>query len=73
MDVTLRLEAAAVAAAQVTNLVEKRLHRVLDARFSGLPETFLAAERLGAMLDNLEAALACEFVALPSGAASAWR
>lgn len=118
IDVTLRLEAVAVAAAQVTNLVEKRLHRVLDARFSGLPEqlarrpgrqagavslhkavvglaaenrllaapasvhaldtstgqedvqafTFLAAERLGAMLDNLEAALACELVALRQAA-----
>ena len=118
IDVTLRLEAVAVAAAQVTNLVEKRLHRLLDARFSGLPEqlaprpgqqagaislhkavvglaaenrllaapasvhaldtstgqedvqafTFLAAERLGAMLDNLEAALACELVALRQAA-----
>jgi len=38
IDVTLRLEAVGLAAAQVTNLVEKRLHRLLDARFSGLPE-----------------------------------
>jgi len=118
IDVTLRLEAVAVAAAQVTNLVEKRLHRLLDARFSGLPEqlarepgrqagavslhkavvglaahnrllatpasvhaldtstgqedvqafTFLAAERLAAVLDNLEAALACELVALRQAA-----
>ena len=29
-------------AAQVTNLVEKRLHRLLDARFSGLPEQLAA-------------------------------
>lgn len=118
IDVTLRLEAVAVATAQVTNLVEKRIHRLLDARFSGLPEqlarrpgvqagavslhkavvgltaenrllaapasvhtldtstgqedvqafTFLAAERLGAMLDNLESALACELVALRQAA-----
>lgn len=118
IDVTLRLEAVAIAAAQVTNLVEKRLHRLLDARFSGLPEqlarrpgvqagavslhkavvgltahnrllaapasvhtldtstgqedvqafTFLAAERLSAMLDNLEATLACELVALRQAA-----
>ena len=115
---TLRLEAVALAAAQVTNLVEKRLHRLLDARFSGLPEqlagrpgvqagavalhkavvglvaenrllaapasvhaldtstgqedvqafTFLAAERLGSMLDNLEAALSYELVALRQAA-----
>ena len=114
IDVTLRLEGVALAAAQVTNLVEKHLHRLLDARFSGLPEqlarrpgvqagavslhkavvglvaenrllaapasihaidtstgqedvqafTFLAAERLEAMLGNLEAALAYELVAL---------
>jgi len=118
IDVTLRLESVALAVAQVTNLVEKRLHRLLDARFSGLPEqlarrpgvqagavslhkavvglvaenrllaapasihamdtstgqedvqafTFLSAERLAAMLDNLEAALACEFVALRQAA-----
>ncbi len=118
IDVTLRLEAVAVAAAQVTNLVEKRLHRLLDSRFSGLPEqlarrpgvqagavslhkavvglaaenrllaspasihaidtstgqedvqafTFLAAERLEAILGNLEAALACELVALRQAA-----
>ena len=118
IDVTLRLEAVALAVAQVTNLVEKRLHRLLDSRFSGLPEqlarrpgvqagavslhkavvglvaenrllaapasvhtmdtstgqedvqalTFLAAERLGAMLDNLEAVLAYELVALRQAA-----
>ena len=118
IDVTLRLEAVAAAAAQVTNLVEKRLHRLLDSRFSGLPEqlarrpgvqagavslhkavvglvaenrllaspasihaidtstgqedvqafTFLAAERLEAILGNLEAALACELVALRQAA-----
>jgi len=38
IDITLRLEGVALAVAQVTNLVEKRLHRLLDARFSGLPE-----------------------------------
>lgn len=32
------LESVAIAVAHVTNLVEKRLHRLLDARFSGLPE-----------------------------------
>jgi histidine ammonia-lyase len=118
IDVTVRLEAVALAAAQVTNLVEKRLHRLLDARFSGLPEqlasrpgvqagavalhkavvglaaenrvlaapasvhaldtstgqedvqafTFLAADRLGVMFDNLESALACELVALRQAA-----
>jgi histidine ammonia-lyase len=35
---TLLLESFAIAVAQVTNLVEKRLHRLLDSRFSGLPE-----------------------------------
>ena len=115
---TLRLEAVALATAQVTNLVEKRLHRLLDARFSGLPEqlagrpgvqagavtlhkavvglaaenrllaapasvhtldtstgqedvqafTFLAANRLGSMLDNLETALSYELVALRQAA-----
>ena len=118
IDVTLRLEGVALAAVQVTNLVEKHLHRLLDARFSGLPEqlarrpgvqagavslhkavvglvaenrllaapgsihaldtstgqedvqalTFLAAERLEAMLNNLEAALAYELVALRQAA-----
>jgi histidine ammonia-lyase len=34
---TLLLDAAAVALTQVLNLLEKRLHRLLDARFSGLP------------------------------------
>ena len=118
IDITRRLEGVALAVAHVTNLVEKRLHRLLDARFSGLPEqlarrpgvqagtvslhkavvglvaenrllaapasihaidtstgqedvqalTFLAAERLDAMLGNLEAALACELVALRQAA-----
>jgi histidine ammonia-lyase len=36
--VTLPLEALAIAVAHVLNLVEKRLHRLLDARFSGLPD-----------------------------------
>jgi histidine ammonia-lyase len=34
---TLLLDAATVALTQVLNLLEKRLHRLLDARFSGLP------------------------------------
>jgi len=118
IELTLRLEAVAVAAVQVSNLVEKRLHRLMDARFSGLPEqlarrpglqagavslhkavvgltaenrllaapasvhaldtstgqedlqafTFLAAARLEAVLDNLEAAVACELVALRQAA-----
>jgi histidine ammonia-lyase len=32
------LDAIAIAFAQLANLAEKRLHRLLDARFSGLPE-----------------------------------
>lgn len=36
--VALALDSLAIGAAQLTNLVEKRLHRLLDARFSGLPE-----------------------------------
>lgn len=32
------LESVGIAVAHVTNLVEKRLHRLLDGRFSGLPE-----------------------------------
>ena len=36
--VTTLLDAVGVALAQVLNLVEKRMHRVLDSRFSGLPE-----------------------------------
>lgn len=38
LGVTLRLEAVGLAAAHAVNLVEKRLHRLLDARFSGLAE-----------------------------------
>jgi histidine ammonia-lyase len=38
LGVTLRLETVGLAAAHAVNLVEKRLHRLLDARFSGLPE-----------------------------------
>lgn len=38
LGATLRLEAVGLAAAHAVNLVEKRLHRLLDARFSGLPE-----------------------------------
>jgi histidine ammonia-lyase len=36
--VAFALDFLAVAFAQVANLAEKRLHRLLDARFSGLPE-----------------------------------
>ena len=36
--VTTLLDAVGVALAQVLNLVEKRMHRVLDSRFSRLPE-----------------------------------
>jgi histidine ammonia-lyase len=36
--VTLLLDSAAIALTQVLNLVEKRLHRLLDSRFSGLPD-----------------------------------
>jgi histidine ammonia-lyase len=35
---TTLLDAVAIAVAQVLNLVEKRMHRLLDSRFSGLPE-----------------------------------
>ena len=116
-SVALALDSLAIGVAQLTNLVEKRLHRLLDARFSGLPEQlavdpgiqagvislhksvvalvvenrllaspasvqaldtsvgqedvqafeFLAAEKLGRALDNLELALACELVALRQG------
>jgi histidine ammonia-lyase len=109
----LALDALAIGFAQVANLSEKRLHRLLDARFSGLPDqlaaapgrqtgliflhkavigfaaenrmlaapaavhpvdtsggqedfqafTFLAAEQLQAILDNLELILASELVA----------
>jgi histidine ammonia-lyase len=37
-SVAFALDSLAVAFAQVANLAEKRLHRLLDARFSGLPE-----------------------------------
>ena len=36
--VALALDGLAIGVAQLTNLAEKRLHRLLDARFSGLPE-----------------------------------
>jgi histidine ammonia-lyase len=36
--ITLALEAMAIAIVHVLNLAEKRLHRLLDSRFSGLPE-----------------------------------
>jgi histidine ammonia-lyase len=35
---TLWLDSAAIALTQVLNLLEKRMHRLLDARFSGLPD-----------------------------------
>lgn len=118
IGVSIGLETLSIACAHVVNLVEKRLHRLLDSRFSGLPEqltttpgvqagvvvlhktvvglvadarslagpvsvhaadtssgqedvqafTFLVAERLGRALDDLEAALACELVALRQAA-----
>lgn len=37
-SIALMLDSLAIGVAQLTNLVEKRLHRLLDARFSGLPE-----------------------------------
>jgi len=119
LRVTLGLEALGIAVAHVVNLVEKRLHRLLDGRYSGLPDqltsspgvqagvvvlhksvvglaasarllaapasvnamdtstgqedvqsfTFLVAERLDRALDDLEAAIACELVALRQAAA----
>jgi histidine ammonia-lyase len=38
IDVVIGLESLADAVCHVLNLLEKRLHRLLDARFSGLPE-----------------------------------
>jgi histidine ammonia-lyase len=38
LDVVLSLEALAGACCHVLNLLEKRVHRLLDTRFSGLPE-----------------------------------
>ncbi len=35
---TLALDSTAIALTQVLNLLEKRLHRLLDSRFSGLPD-----------------------------------
>ena len=111
---SLQLDALAVAFAQVGNLSEKRLHRLLDQRFSHLPDqlasepgrqtglvflhksvigfaaenrllaapasvhpidasagqedfqsfTFLAAEKLGRLLDNLELILGAELLAV---------
>jgi histidine ammonia-lyase len=111
---SLHLDALAVAFAQVGNLAEKRLHRLLDERFSNLPHqlasrpgrqtglvmlhkavigfiaenrllaapasvhpadasagqedfqalTFLAAEKLGRLLDNLELIIGAELVAV---------
>ena len=37
-DVVLGLETLALACCHVVNLLEKRVHRLLDARFSGLPD-----------------------------------
>lgn len=44
-ELTAMVEAASLAAAQVALLSERRLHRVLDSRFSGLPHQL--AQRLG--------------------------
>ncbi len=112
------LESVALACCHVLNLLEKRLHRLLETRFSTLPDqltsrpgvqagvvslhkttvgltaaaralagpvsihaidtsggqedvqsfTLLAAERLTGLLDAVEAALACELVALRQAA-----
>ena len=117
-DAVLGMESLALASCHVVNLLEKRLHRLLDARFSGLPDQlttrpgaqagvvalhkavvgltsesrtlavpasihlmdtssgqedvqshcFLVATRVNALLDALEAALACELVALRQAA-----
>jgi histidine ammonia-lyase len=111
---SLGLDALAIALAQVGNLGEKRLHRLMDSRFSGLPDqlaaepgrqtglvfvhksafghaaenrllaapasvhpgegssgqedfqalTFLAAEKLERILDNVEAIVAAELLAV---------
>ena len=115
---SLQLDALAIAFTQVGNLAEKRLHRLLDQRFSHLPDqlaedpgrqtglvflhkaaigyavenrqlaspasvhpvdgsagqedfqafTFLAAEQLGRILDNVELIVASELLAARQGA-----
>ncbi len=116
---SLQLDALAIAFTQVGNLAEKRLHRLLDQRFSHLPDqlaedpgrqtglvflhkaaigyavenrqlaspasvhpvdgsagqedfqafTFLAAEQLGRILDNVELIVASELLAVRQGRA----
>ncbi len=118
VDVVVALETLANALCHVVNLIEKRLHRLLDSRTSQLPDqlttrpgvqagvvalhktvvglvaeartlagpaslhaldtsngqedvqsfTFLVAQRVDRLLDALEAALACELVALRQAA-----
>ena len=118
LETTIALETLGIAVSHVVNLVEKRLHRLLDTRYSGLPDqltsmpgvqagvvalhktvvalaadarllsapasvnamdtstgqedvqsfTFLVAERLDRALDDLEAGVACELVALRQAA-----
>jgi histidine ammonia-lyase len=118
VDVVVALETLANAICHVINLLEKRLHRLLDSRFSQLPDqltgrpgvqagvvalhktvvglvaeartlvapasvhaldtstgqedvqsfSLLVAQRVGRLLDALEAALACELVALRQAA-----
>lgn len=55
---SLALDATAVAMTQVAALSEKRLHRLLDARFSGLPEQLAVdADRGGSGLVSLHKAV----------------
>ena len=56
-SVALALDSLAIGAAQLTNLVEKRLHRVLDSRFSGLPEQLAANPGTQAGLVSLHKAV----------------
>lgn len=44
---SLALDSAAVAMTQVASLSEKRLHRLLDSRFSGLPDQLVARQGRG--------------------------
>ena len=47
-DVVLGLETLAIACCHVVNLLEKRLHRLLDSRFSGLPDQLTTQPGAGA-------------------------
>ncbi len=56
--VAFALDALAIAYAQLANLAEKRLHRLLDARFSGLPEQLAVAPGMHTGVSVLHKAVA---------------